>query len=289
MLPSKRRQIQPPFLFKNRICIKMNSLQVHLKLKVCRGSPVRKVLAREAKLESATNLIVGTSGNHHTIRSSVSIAKYCARKVAKSISVIAVDNGKIVYQRDSGASSVGDESSDSDVPESTFKRRKTLRKSPLSLTPKRAAEKDSCPENNAMALVPVRSVEVHQSKSRWALLRRVFLHNIVASEKSPTKRSSMMQWVWKRPSRQSFAAIYPDHKQSVSDKDEPHRTKLDEEKGAIIPFGSNASALSDECFVILPEELEGLTERYSSICRLFSYQELCSATSSFLPGMSRPF
>ncbi|MCD7450161.1 hypothetical protein HAX54_003942 [Datura stramonium] len=257
-----------------------NLKQVHLKLKVCRGSPVRKVLAREAKLESATNLIIGTSGSHHAIRSSVSLAKYCARKVTKSISVFAVENGKIVYQREASAS-VGDESSsDSDVPQSRFKRRRTLTKSPLSLTPK----EDSCTaENNHMALVPVKPIEVPESKSRWTLLRRVFLHNIMAPEKYPGRRSSVMQWVWKRPSRQSFAAIYPDHKQSASDKDEPHGTNLDEEKGAIIPAGSDANPISDECFVILPEELEGLPERYSSICRLFSYQELCSATSDFLP------
>ncbi|XP_060217468.1 protein kinase STUNTED-like [Lycium barbarum] len=257
-----------------------NLKQVHLKLKVCRGSPVRKVLAREAKLESAVNLIIGSSGSHHAIRSSVSLAKYCARKVTKSISVIAVDNGKIVYQREATAS-VGDESSsDSDVPHSRFKRRKTLTKSPLSLTPK----KDSCtPENNRMALVPVKTIEVPESKSRWTLLQRVFLHNIMAPEKYPGKRSSVMQWVWKRPSRQDFAAIYPDHKQNVSDKDEPPCTNLDEEKGAIIPVGSDDNPISDECFVIFPEELKGLSERYSPICRLFSYQELCSATSDFLP------
>ncbi|CAN4112663.1 unnamed protein product [Withania somnifera] len=260
-----------------------NLKQVHLKLKVCRGSPVRKVLAREARLESAINLIIGTSGSHHAIRSSVSLAKYCAKKLTKSISVIAVENGKTVYQRE-GSASDGDESSDSDVPRSRFKRRKTLSRSPLSLTPKKAVEEDSItPKNNHMALVPVKPIEVRQSKSRWSLLRRVFLHNIVPPDKYPPKRSSVMQWVWKRPSRQSFAAIYPDHKQSVPDKDEPHCTNLDEEKGAIIPFGSDANPNSDECFVILPEELEGLSERYSSICRLFKYQELCSATSDFLP------
>lgn len=260
-----------------------NLKQVHLKLKVCRGSPVRKVLAREAKLESAINLIIGTSGSHHAIRSSVSLAKYCARKVTKSISVIAVDNGKIVYQREASALD-GDESSDSDVPKSRFKRRKTLNKSPLSLMPKKAVEENSCTtENNYMALVPVKPIEVRESKSRWTLLRRVFLQNIVAPDKFPAKRSSVMHWVWKRPSRQSFAAIYPDHKQSVSDKDEPHRTNLDEGKGAIIPVGSDADPISNECFIVLPEELEGLTERYSSMCRLFNYQELCSATSDFLP------
>ncbi|KAK4379768.1 hypothetical protein RND71_001630 [Anisodus tanguticus] len=261
-----------------------NLKQVQLKLKVCRGSTVGKVLAREAKLESAVNLIIGTSRSHHVIRSSVSLAKYCARKLTKSISVIAVENGKIVYQREASAS-VGDESSsDSDVPQSRFKRRKTLTKSPLSLTPKKAVEEHSCtPENNHMALVPVKSIEVPESRSRWTLLQRVFLHNIMAPEKYPGKRSSVMQWVWKRPSRQSFAAIYPDHKQSVSDKDEPHRTNLDEEKGAIIPVVSEANSISDECFAILPEELEGLSERYSTVCRLFSYQELCSATFDFLP------
>ena len=81
--------------------IKLDEMwQVDLKLKVCRGSSARKILVREAKSNSAAMLIVGTSKTHHKIRSSTSVAKYCARNLSKKFSVIAVTNGKIMFQRE---------------------------------------------------------------------------------------------------------------------------------------------------------------------------------------------
>ncbi|KAL7263145.1 hypothetical protein ACSBR1_001342 [Camellia fascicularis] len=76
-----------------------NLKQVDLKLKVCRGSSIRKVLVREAKFYFADEVIVGTAQNHHTICSSASVAKYCAKNLPKDCSILAVDNGKIVFQR----------------------------------------------------------------------------------------------------------------------------------------------------------------------------------------------
>ncbi|KAI8015414.1 Proline-rich receptor-like protein kinase PERK1 [Camellia lanceoleosa] len=76
-----------------------NLKQVDLKLKVCRGSSIRKVLVREAKFYLANEVIVGTSQNHHTICSSASVAKYCAKNLPKDCSILAVDNGKVVFQR----------------------------------------------------------------------------------------------------------------------------------------------------------------------------------------------
>lgn len=77
-----------------------NLKQVDLKLKICRGTSIRKILVREAKSYSADEVIVGTSRTHHTIRSSASVAKYCARKLPKDCSIIAVDNGKIAFHRE---------------------------------------------------------------------------------------------------------------------------------------------------------------------------------------------
>lgn len=78
----------------------MNCEQVDLKLKVCRGNPIRKVIVREAKEFHAHTVIVGTSKTHHRIRSSAAVAKYCAWKLPKSFSVFAVDNGKVVFKRE---------------------------------------------------------------------------------------------------------------------------------------------------------------------------------------------
>lgn len=82
-----------------------NVFQVDLKLKICRGSSVRKILVREAKSYFATEVIVGTARNHHKLRSSVSIAKYCAKKLSKECSVVAVNNGKIAFHKEASSGS----------------------------------------------------------------------------------------------------------------------------------------------------------------------------------------
>ncbi|KAL3504289.1 hypothetical protein ACH5RR_034130 [Cinchona calisaya] len=77
-----------------------NLRQVDLKLKICKGSSIRKILVREAKSYFATKLIVGTSRNHHPIRSSAFVAKYCAKKLGKECSTLAINNGKIVFHKE---------------------------------------------------------------------------------------------------------------------------------------------------------------------------------------------
>ncbi|KAJ6735871.1 hypothetical protein OIU85_018114 [Salix viminalis] len=77
-----------------------NLRQVNLKLKICRGSSIRKILVREAKSYTATKVIVGAARNHLSIWSSTSVAKYCAKKLPKDCSVLAVNNGKVVFQRE---------------------------------------------------------------------------------------------------------------------------------------------------------------------------------------------
>ncbi|XP_051124461.1 protein kinase STUNTED-like [Andrographis paniculata] len=82
-----------------------NLKQVDLKLKICRGSSVPKILVREAKSYYASEVIVGTAQTHHAIRSSASVAKYCAKKLSRDCSVLAVNNGKIIFHRKSNSSS----------------------------------------------------------------------------------------------------------------------------------------------------------------------------------------
>ncbi|KAJ9146224.1 hypothetical protein P3X46_028515 [Hevea brasiliensis] len=86
-----------------------NLKQVDLKLKICRGSSIRKILVREAKSYSAANVIVGAARSHHTIRSPTSVAKYCAKKLPKDCSVLAVNNGKVVFQREGTLAKSGTE------------------------------------------------------------------------------------------------------------------------------------------------------------------------------------
>ncbi|GFP84260.1 proline-rich receptor-like protein kinase perk1 [Phtheirospermum japonicum] len=222
-----------------------NLKQVDLNLKVCKGSPVRKILSREAKSCGATSLIVGTSQVHHTVRSRISVAKYCAKSLHRNVSVICVNKGKIVFQRESTGEEFG---SLVDASKSKFrKRKKALSKSPLSVS----SSSNSGSESISMALVPSRT---HESKSTWALLRRVLLHGHRVSEAD--------KWRSKLPSRQSVVAIYPDHKQiSVSNRD-GCCLDSDEEKGAIVLYSNDTNTNPDACSdMIFLEELKGLREK----------------------------
>lgn len=77
-----------------------NLKQVDLKLKICRGSSVRKILVREANACSATHILVGTAQGLRKMRSSTSVAKYCSKKLSKDCWIIAVNNGKVVFKRE---------------------------------------------------------------------------------------------------------------------------------------------------------------------------------------------
>ncbi|KAL3829767.1 hypothetical protein ACJIZ3_018569 [Penstemon smallii] len=259
-----------------------NLKQVDLKLKVCRGSPVRKILSREAKSCGATSLIVGTSEVHHKIRSRISVAKHCAKNLERNVSVMCVDNGKVMFRTES-TSSILSESGSLDVLESRLKRRKQLLKSPLSMPPPRVISSSSSgDESMSMALVPIKTQKILESRAGWSLLRRVFLHGRKVPEASPTKKSSIVQWILKIPSRQSETAIYPDHKHiSASDEDRCH-LDLDEEKGAVVPYSADTNSIACSS-KILYEELKPLVEKYSTSCQLFSYQELLLATNNFIP------
>ncbi|KAG5019102.1 hypothetical protein JHK87_014957 [Glycine soja] len=85
-----------------------NLKQVDLKLKICRGSSVKKTLVREANGYSATHVVVGTTHGLHKIRSSTVVAKHCAKKLSKDCCVLAVNNGKVVFKRDSSPPSVAE-------------------------------------------------------------------------------------------------------------------------------------------------------------------------------------
>lgn len=256
--------------------------QVDLKLKVCKGTPIHKIIMREAKLCGATSIILGTSGVDHKIRSRTSVAKYCAKNLQKNVSIICVNNGKIVFGRESNASSLLG-SLDAALPRS--KKRKKLSKSPLSLPPQRHLTSSSDESQNiSMALVPVKTHENSESKSGWAVLRKSFFHRLRLSEPSSSKKSFVMRWILRLPSQQSDAAIYPDQKQISTPDTSECLSNLDPERGAIVPYSAddNSNPYSSEIFL---EELKALGEKYSTACRLFSYQVLLLATNNFAHGM----
>ncbi|CAN6459209.1 unnamed protein product [Victoria cruziana] len=76
-----------------------NLKQVDLKVKISRGSSLRKTLVQEAKEFGALTVIIGVTKSTR-LGSSVSVARYCARQLTNSCSVLAVSNGKVLFQRE---------------------------------------------------------------------------------------------------------------------------------------------------------------------------------------------
>lgn len=289
-----------------------NLKQVGLRLKVCRGSSVRKVLVQEAKAFGVSTVILGTSKSHHTIRSSAWVAKYCAKKLPKCISVFSVDNGKIAFRRDATGLCSSDReklhegsnlSSNSLVVYTNKSMNKKCEGCAFNECSGTEFEQGLCDDGvekgNMLALVPYKkddddddvgdapfySVVVGNSKHKpgWSLLRHVF-HHKKDRHKSSTKNTFVFQRALRQPNCHSSAVVHPDHKQiSIEQIDD---SPLDGVSGAIVPFGSAAtfpplSLCSD--LSSLPEELLVLQDKYSSSCRLYSLQELVSATSNFEP------
>ncbi|KAM1527938.1 hypothetical protein ACFXTI_017044 [Malus domestica] len=317
-----------------------NLKQVDLKLKVCRGGSVRKLLVREAKAFHAATTIVGTSKTHHRIgSSSTSVAKYCARKLSKNFSVFAVDNGKIVFKRvgtDRTAdqfqgngqnrsyvhtSLVGESLStnakapnDSELNQCRHFVRKSCSKcgkktlqincetcvgDPVLLDNSGTKLADELPaegvEDNSLALVPIQRLDLASNsfklqdsqclKPGWSLIRQAFLPKRQHVEKSE-KKTSVFRWVLRPLSWHTSSVIYPDQKQNNSCHGEDSSSVLDGISGAIVPFEPDAiysPLFPNHGNDPLPEEFVDSCKKFSSSCRLFSYEELLSATSNFIP------
>ncbi|XP_062007354.1 protein kinase STUNTED [Rosa rugosa] len=287
--------------------------QIDLKLKVCRGNPIRKVLVREAKAFHADTLIVGTSKTHHRIRSSVSVAKYCAWKLPKSFSVFAVDNGKVVFKREE-ADNCAHQSQDTNH-KSSPKNVEVLEDVKLNQCKKKSlktkcqnCEGDSVlldnsgtqltaelpgdgNEDNSLALVPfqrmnsIKAQNPHCFKPGWSILRWRFLRRQQHKKKSDEKTSVLVR-VSKPLSSHTSAVVYPDQKHSNSSQDGDHSSMPDGVSSTTVSLGSNEifpPLTPNHGMETLPEEFLDLCKKYSSSCRLFSYEELLLATSNFLP------
>ena len=114
---------------------------------------------------------------------------------------------------------------------------------------------------------------------RCHLRRRIFSHH--RSSSFEWAKISMVQWAMRLPSR--YTSVHPDSKLLKSDASP--RLNCDSETestSAVEPESMFSFAFYDVAWP--PSELESLREKYSSVCRLFSYEELKLATSNYSPG-----
>nr|VDD27379.1 unnamed protein product [Brassica oleracea] len=260
-------------------------LGVDLKLKFLRGKSARKVLVQEVKSCGATSLIVGSSKRHHTIRSSASLAKYCARNLAKDVSVFAVKSGKIMFRR--VPSNNGAEGSHMKLPSlvcaspnvaieaakigNTFSPARTSSRWTRTNRTSSLQSPESLCVDNSLALVPVPTNKTDsgspESGPGWQFLRRNWT--------KVSAKKAVLQWVSKLRGRDSAAVAYLDRKRSDSGCDEDCSSSIDGSELMQSPLSPCVGSNN------VPEELEGLHEKYSSTCRLFTYKEVLSITSNF--------
>ncbi|KAE9602764.1 putative protein kinase RLK-Pelle-RLCK-VI family [Lupinus albus] len=282
-----------------------NLKQVGLELKVCRGASVRKLVVQEAKSLDIVTVILGTSKTSHPIKSSSSVAKYCAKKLPKCISVFAVGNGKVAFRREA----TGMCERQVKLNESP----KLLNNSLAAYTKKRLKNCECCTwglaslensatklsqgftngyeEESSLALIPIQKLDdvpsdsvvvckSNRSKPAWSLLRKVFLPKN-HKQKSPVENSPVFQQASRQPNCHSSDVVHQDNKLKTGQND---NSTLDGESGAIVPFGSDDIILPPSlCSDLsgLAKDLLVLREKYSSTCRLYSFQELVSATANF--------
>ncbi|GFY96546.1 kinase with adenine nucleotide alpha hydrolases-like domain-containing protein [Actinidia rufa] len=238
-----------------------NLKQVDLKFKVCRGSSIRKILVQEAKAFFASEVIVGTARKHHKIRSSASVAKYCAKKLPKDCSVLAVDYGKVVFRREASLMTNGYAKGIVDhrhrllsaLQRSLIKNPKILHvenaddsrtasdkghRQNLELTLVKA-EGRGCTEFDFSLLIR----ELPEPKPGWPLLQRAISSDQLHS-KGHSRKISVVQWAMQLPSRHCLSS---DSEQS------------DCKSGAIVPDFMNlyCEHLFDSIFVVTPENLIG--------------------------------
>ncbi|EPS64167.1 protein kinase family protein, partial [Genlisea aurea] len=246
-----------------------NLKQVDLKLKICRGSVARKILVREAKACGTGTLVIGTSPGHHKLRSRTFVAEYCAKNLPENITIICVDNGKVVFQRGLNISnpSVSRRNTDASGAGPRIDMRVSVSKRSLSLVPQKLlCLPSSKTKSGSMALVPFTSHKVAQVRSRWDVLRRLFL---AAQRLTATfdRKSSATRWITVLPSQPCATAIHPVHEQiTASDGGECRLNSKLEMDG-----------------IMSSSEVKLIREKFATNCRWFSYQDLSLATNNFSP------
>ncbi|OEL25583.1 hypothetical protein BAE44_0013399 [Dichanthelium oligosanthes] len=108
------------------------------------------------------------------------------------------------------------------------------------------------------------------------LRRRIFSHH--RSSSFEWAKISMVQWAMRLPSR--YTSVHPDSKLVKSDAS-PRLNCETESTSAVESESMFSFAFYDLAWP--PSELESLREKYSSVCRLFSYEELKLATANYSP------
>ncbi|WOL12898.1 putative serine/threonine-protein kinase roco5 [Canna indica] len=296
-----------------------NLKQVELKMKIARGSSIRKVLVREAVSYGASRLVVGVAKNDHAIGySSTSIAKYCARKLPRDCSVFAVSNGKTLFKREASPASHPQEIKKSSnqiknraaasaaqqaltrsyskllssrAEKSAVLRTQSGASSSFSSSPNLKKTNSNCVKIIARAAAeetvrdqqPSTTVPVRKPDPPPATSISLLLRDSSEAKPGwPLLRKAVL------PERQTHGpkisvvqwAMRLPSRFSATSTVHPDQKARNLDVGAIAIMDEADSPREERK---IPKELEHLHDKYSSVGRLFGYKELAQMTSDFSP------
>lgn len=116
--------------------------------------------------------------------------------------------------------------------------------------------------------------ELPEAKTGWPVFRK----SVLTREK-PKDTGTMIQWAMQLPARYSTSSV------AHHDRKPPNSKSFSKPmvNGDKDPSVSSVAIHNGGCKLL--KELELLRERYSSVCRFFSYKELVDVTSNFSAGL----
>lgn len=232
------------------ICSKKDIILVG---RVTPGSSIQKVLVKEAKLSAAMMVVIGAN-KKYSFGGSTCLAKYCARKLPPTTSVVAIQSGKAIFVREAPKPPLGAE------PKPVLR---TLLHPSVGMEPKviipnpnrsaRSIDFDalSCGQCAAPPAKPYDEGDkaaVVEHKLGWPLLRRSpAAAPAHAQHNLETRKQSVVHWVMSLPRR------------------------------------SSPSASPEPPLEGLAADLKRLLAGVPSRCRWFRYEELYDSTNHFSP------
>ncbi|PKU81993.1 probable serine/threonine-protein kinase PBL5 [Dendrobium catenatum] len=298
-----------------------NLKQIELKMKLCRGSSIRKTLVREASSVSASKLILGATKSSNIIgSSSVSIAKYCAKKLSRGCLVLAVNNGKIIYEKDAAGSKLthellqkcdsiklDDMSSESTSPSISCQLTESGEISSFDIkdgnSSKTTSTFDDSLGNDESRVDEIKDHTSSESEEMALDVDPVNEHessvgcSSMATQESADRRPGwlllrrtvlnqkmILSHVKSKASVVKWVMRLPSRYYSSSMVHTDHR-RVKSDVSVKSGFDEEVDVMAPlspaTVFEELPKELLSLLQNYSSVCRLFSYKELLQATSNF--------
>ncbi|XP_047089973.1 protein kinase STUNTED-like isoform X2 [Lolium rigidum] len=221
--------------------------------RVTPGSSIQKVLVKEAKLCAAMVVVIGAN-KKYSFGGSTCLAKYCARKLPPTTSVVAIQSGKAIFVREAPKPPLGAE------PKPLLR---TLLHPSVGMEPKviipnpnrsaRSVDFDALSCGHCAAPSPAKPCDdkaaaVVEQRLGWPLLRRTASGVALPKQgEQESRKQSVVHWVMSLPRRPS-------------------------------PSASPEPPLEG-----LAADLRRLLAGVPSRCRWFRYEELYDSTNHFSP------